>query len=161
MCSFDECGRPAEKRGWCNRHYKRWLRSGDPAGVRPLRQEVPADRRCTLPECDAEYYGQGFCKPHWQHHHRAGDPRLVRPRSPSGEANKRWRGDEVGYVGAHGRVRRARGPASAHQCAHASSECHGRMEWANLTGNYPDTGDYMPLCAAHHRRFDAAARAAS
>lgn len=32
-CSFDGCTDPARCRGWCNRHYCRWKRNGDPAGV--------------------------------------------------------------------------------------------------------------------------------
>jgi hypothetical protein len=31
-CSIDECDRPAATRGWCNAHYIRWRRSGDPLG---------------------------------------------------------------------------------------------------------------------------------
>jgi len=29
-CSIRGCGSPAIKRGWCSKHYKRWLRHGDP-----------------------------------------------------------------------------------------------------------------------------------
>ena len=27
VCSYDACGRAAVKRGWCETHYKAWLRS--------------------------------------------------------------------------------------------------------------------------------------
>lgn len=29
-CSIPDCQRRAEKRGWCNMHWKRWYRHGDP-----------------------------------------------------------------------------------------------------------------------------------
>lgn len=31
-CSIGGCERPAATRGWCNGHYIRWRRSGDPLG---------------------------------------------------------------------------------------------------------------------------------
>lgn len=31
-CSISECGRPLEAKGFCNKHYQRWLRHGDPLG---------------------------------------------------------------------------------------------------------------------------------
>ena len=35
----------------------------------------------------------------------------------------------------------------------------GRMEWANLTGEYQDVTDYARMCVSCHRKFDAARRA--
>jgi hypothetical protein len=29
-CSVDECDGEASVRGWCDKHYRRWLRNGDP-----------------------------------------------------------------------------------------------------------------------------------
>lgn len=39
VCSIEGCGRPVQikKRGWCNRHYLRWRRHGDPEGGSPFR----------------------------------------------------------------------------------------------------------------------------
>lgn len=33
-CSVAKCSSPATTRGWCMRHYTRWLRHGDPEGIR-------------------------------------------------------------------------------------------------------------------------------
>ncbi len=30
ICSIPDCGKPAEKRGWCSTHYSRWRIHGDP-----------------------------------------------------------------------------------------------------------------------------------
>lgn len=35
-CSIEGCGSPVRARGWCNRHYLRWRRSGDPLGSRRM-----------------------------------------------------------------------------------------------------------------------------
>lgn len=32
VCLVDGCSKPPHLRGWCNSHYKRWLRHGDPLG---------------------------------------------------------------------------------------------------------------------------------
>jgi len=32
-CSIEACDRPARKRGWCDGHYWRWRRKGDPGGA--------------------------------------------------------------------------------------------------------------------------------
>lgn len=31
-CSIDGCEKPSKARGWCNAHYQRWARRGDPLG---------------------------------------------------------------------------------------------------------------------------------
>jgi hypothetical protein len=30
ICSVETCDKPAQTRGWCERHYRRWVRHGDP-----------------------------------------------------------------------------------------------------------------------------------
>ncbi len=39
FCAVEGCAKPAFKRGWCDPHYKRWWRHGDPlAGGTPKRE---------------------------------------------------------------------------------------------------------------------------
>lgn len=33
-CSIPECGNDPHARGWCNKHYRRWKKSGDPLGTK-------------------------------------------------------------------------------------------------------------------------------
>lgn len=40
LCSVHGCERPAERREWCNSHYRRWLKHGTPLGGRTPRGEI-------------------------------------------------------------------------------------------------------------------------
>jgi len=71
-----------------------------------------------------------------------------------GKNNSGWKGEDVGYLGAHGRVYRARG--SAIMCIFGDHP--GPYEWANIMGDYPDTADYAQMCVPCHRKFDGAIR---
>lgn len=42
ICSVTECGNNALARGWCAKHYYRWLRHGDPLGGRATFDGEPA-----------------------------------------------------------------------------------------------------------------------
>lgn len=44
ICSIEGCEKRHYTRGWCNVHYQRWLRHGDPLKVLP-RVRVPEDER--------------------------------------------------------------------------------------------------------------------
>lgn len=37
ICSVEWCDQPVHARGWCNVHYKRWVRHGDPLAGEPRR----------------------------------------------------------------------------------------------------------------------------
>lgn len=65
--------------------------------------------------------------------------------------NVKWRGDSVGYFGLHTWLKRRKGMAT--KCSDCGSESH--TQWANISKKYKrDVGDWKPLCAVCHRRFD-------
>ena len=63
-CSIEGCPELAQKRGWCGRHYGRWIRHGDPLGGREYRVSVSEGRerrdRPHLPHHKAQ---TGTCAP--------------------------------------------------------------------------------------------------
>lgn len=70
-CAIDGCERPVSKRGWCNAHYLRWYRHGDPlAGGAPRL----ADKVCSVEGCERRHYARGWCSSHWQKWRTHGDP---------------------------------------------------------------------------------------
>jgi hypothetical protein len=70
-CSIQECDRPAAKRGWCIRHYKRWQRHGDPEAGQALREP---GRICKAKDCDRPAKRLGWCFRHYQRHLDGKDP---------------------------------------------------------------------------------------
>lgn len=93
-CSIEDCGKPCESRGYCNMHYTRWLRHGDPntvlrernrngiapcsqdgcdkisrtAGlcVKHYKQEMYAKRgECSVEGCSVTWSAQGLCHKHY------------------------------------------------------------------------------------------------
>ncbi len=72
MCSIDECLRPSKARGFCNTHYERWRKHGDPmAHPRPVRNA------CSMPDCDKPAQARSLCKSHWYRWRANGDPAVT------------------------------------------------------------------------------------
>lgn len=68
-CSIDGCENTSRKRGWCDKHYTRWLRNGDPETLKPR-----LDRRCSVDGCDLKHDSHGYCLRHAAMWRRHGDP---------------------------------------------------------------------------------------
>lgn len=80
-CSVESCERKSVSRGWCDMHYRRWKRHGDPLAVKPGNgqwgeriPEVPAERQCSLDGCVSPMSSRGWCKKHYKRWERNGDP---------------------------------------------------------------------------------------
>lgn len=43
ICKIDGCGRPVRMRGWCQKHYQRWWRHGDPLAGGRTRNQTDAE----------------------------------------------------------------------------------------------------------------------
>lgn len=95
--------------------------------------------------------------------HRSKTKTCLECRPREGEANSNWRGDQIRNPQAHSRVKKLRGPASQHSCAHCGRRA---AEWAydhldphelpDPEGPYSlDPDHYMALCVPCHRKFDA------
>lgn len=61
-CTIEGCVNSARTRGWCNAHYLKWYRTGDPE-YRPPVREVP---ECSVEGCSRSVRSRGWCNAHYQ-----------------------------------------------------------------------------------------------
>lgn len=115
-------------------------------------RELYSDRVMTLDEI-AELFGVTV-KRVYTAMRRFGIARRSRAvRDQYAEKNPGWKGDSVGYKGAHCRLNRLKGqPKKCENCKTADPA--KRYEWASMSGRYADPADYKRLCALCHRRLD-------
>lgn len=52
ICKIEGCDKPARSRGWCNNHYAKWHRTGNPLGSdalgRQARKRATTEKRCRI-----------------------------------------------------------------------------------------------------------------
>lgn len=70
QCSIPDCGKPARSRGWCNPHYQRWLKHGDPLApvirknwVRPGQLSVEERFWRLVDKSGAHWLWRGYINP--------------------------------------------------------------------------------------------------
>lgn len=161
-CVVEGCERAPRSRtaDYCNGHYFRIRRTGEPgpAEIKPWRYRPP----CSVEGCDRPHNGHGYCLNHRRRVQKGGHPEFVTPPA-IGADNPSWVGDDIGYSGAHDRVRRTRGAARAHACIDCGSPAkhwsyNHRDPNENVTPEgYAYSADpqmYDPRCVPCHKRLD-------
>jgi hypothetical protein len=77
-CKIEGCDKPRKSGGWCDMHYQRWVRHGDPMVT--LYLQPP--KICAVDGCDRIVAARGWCDMHYQRWQRWGDPLIcARPKS--------------------------------------------------------------------------------
>lgn len=69
-CAVDGCVRERYCRGYCERHYRRFKKHGDPLGTAPQKPR----RRCTKAGCGRLHFARGLCHNHYHQWRRANRP---------------------------------------------------------------------------------------
>ena len=65
-CSIDDCNRPLYGRGWCNTHYARWRRHGDPEHGGPIGRQTGTGQPCSINGCTAPVVASALCEGHYR-----------------------------------------------------------------------------------------------
>lgn len=83
-CSIDTCLNPPLARGWCNKHYQRWYKHGDPLTVlSPSQVRVSKPKNCAVEGCGpASTLTRGYCSGHHYRLQKYGDPLATPLRLP-------------------------------------------------------------------------------
>lgn len=67
ICKAEDCGKDAIAKGFCNKHYRRFKKHGDPLYKKEL-------RICSIEGCGRKHEGLGYCNRHYQQYLRFDDP---------------------------------------------------------------------------------------
>lgn len=71
-CSIADCLSPAVVRGWCRKHYRRWMRHGDPLVVKKAPNGTYSG--CDVDGCTRPHRANGLCAVHHGRQRRHGNP---------------------------------------------------------------------------------------
>ena len=161
-CSAPDCTTPrrSSRAQWCEKHYYRIRRNG----TLDAKTQRPHKGTCTIEGCHKEDCGpHGMCMMHYTRTKRHGSPYVVlKTGVKTVEDHPKYKGDDVGYSGAHMRVKAVKGSASAHSCIDCGSQAkhwsynhNGRHEneWEGIHYGV-DVSDYEPRCVPCHKAFD-------
>jgi hypothetical protein len=101
QCKVDNCSSTNFGHGYCNKHYKKWRKYGDPLG-----KHETTKRQCSLDDCDNKYRSNGYCSLHYDRWKRHGDPyaRALNNRKETGYSNSegyRYAWNGITYVLEH------------------------------------------------------------
>jgi hypothetical protein len=72
-CSIEGCNDDSRKRGWCEFHYERWRRHGDPLAGGP-KQNTPLLGKCKVEDCMKRDVAWNLCTKHYSKWQKYGDP---------------------------------------------------------------------------------------
>lgn len=74
-CTVEGCGKPQNGKGYCQLHYSRWYKTGDPLGVvvRPSRKEIG----CKAEGCENPHNAKGYCYTHYNRWRNHGNPDVI------------------------------------------------------------------------------------
>lgn len=73
-CAIDGCEKLAKTRGWCDTHYRRYKRHGDPLARKNRPNKSPV---CIVDGCESKTQSNELCAKHWTRQRRHGSPDIA------------------------------------------------------------------------------------
>lgn len=171
-CSIDGCEKLTRTKSaaLCKMHYHREYRNGT-AGEAAERIRKQRSLHCEVDGCAKPDTEGGLCSMHAARMRRHGDTQTVIALSERvfrlGEDHHNWVGPDIGYSGAHCRVRALNGSASMHSCVGCGEQAqhwsynhtdpserlaHARS--ANPVAYSDNPEHYSARCVPCHKTFD-------
>lgn len=77
ICSVEGCEKSTRARGWCQAHYRRWSKYGDPTAS--ARRVIINDGPCAVEGCERPAKTRGWCIAHYGRWQAYGDPEAGGP----------------------------------------------------------------------------------
>src|SRR5205085_10087680 len=72
-CSMPDCEQPVVAKGFCDKHYRRFHKYGDPV-QNARKDDIPAQGTCSFSDCRRPVYCRGLCSFHYNRQRLHGDP---------------------------------------------------------------------------------------
>lgn len=153
---------------YCEAHYGRVRKHGDPQAHVPLRPRRYESKQCFAPGCEKDRSKGKWCSSHEARLRRRGElePEFIpqdKRNLPRGRDNVNWT-EEPSYTAVHQRLRRWRGPASGYNCVTCDEQAE---QWSydhadpeqriDEKINLPystDVDHYRAMCVRCHKNED-------
>ncbi len=134
MCSLETCDRPRASKGFCDTHYRRWRRDGDPHESVPVIVRQSRVGSCSIEGCGGSIQAVRLCNRHHQRLVKYGDPLGGGPMLPPLELTETGRRCR--------KCRRDLPPEAFHKADHATKhvcrECEDLTKLSKKYGIPPD-----------------------
>jgi hypothetical protein len=78
-CSVEGCKNKHCCKGYCQKHYLRLKKYGDPLKGGPFKNKEH-NGKCSVEKCEGTHYGLGYCYKHYARFRRFGDPLITKHR---------------------------------------------------------------------------------
>lgn len=133
-CKLSTCERPLASKGFCDLHYRRWRRYGDPRESIPVPKRQSRKGECSVDGCGSPIQAVRMCSRHHQRNFKYGNPLGGNPALPAMEVTEMGRRCR--------KCRRDLPPSAFYEVAnatkHVCKECEDLTKLARKYGLPPD-----------------------
>lgn len=98
-CAVEDCSNSVHAKGFCNTHYRRFLKFND-----PLKTEISPPyrgKKCSVEDCTEKAYKKGMCNKHFQRVKKFGTTELPKKVCSVVDCGREIRNGGLGFCGKH------------------------------------------------------------